>query len=251
MVHADPDDAYFDQPRSRRGAAGGKASRRRARTEQKAPSQHSTEPLHAKNANQADYIKALQDSDQVFGIGPAGTGKTYLAARIAIRKVISGDRDGIKIARPTVAKKKHQQGFLPGKLDAKLEPWLVPIMQGFKAECSQGTIDKLRADGRIEFLSFEHMRGRSFEGCVVMLDEAQNADLSDLKLFLTRVGERTQVIVSGDLDQVDIPDSGLETILDLIEDHDIPAEVVEFDEHDVVRSAIAKHWVRAFARMGK
>lgn len=244
-LHADTS-PYFDAPRTSRSSR--KAAQRNERRQSKASREsHRAPPLVGLNPNQCDYIEALRESDQVFGIGPAGAGKTYIAARTAIRKILDGEKEVLMIARPTVSKKKHGQGFLPGKLDAKLAPWMIPIMTGIKAECSQGTIDRLMAEGKIEFLSFEHMRGRSLENAVVILDEAQNCDLGDLKLFLTRIGENTQVIVCGDETQTDIPDSGLSSVLDMIDDFDVPAEVIEFSEDDVVRSPIAKAWVKAFS----
>jgi len=203
-------------------------------------------PFEPLNATQATLFAALEHSDQVFAIGPAGTGKTYIAARKAIRKLILGQVERLIIARPTAAKAKHRLGFLPGKADDKIAPWLVPVLDGFKAEVSGATIEKMRKAGSIEFLPFEHMRGRSLSGAVVILDEAQNCDLGDLKLFLTRVGSGTQVIVCGDVDQVDIPDSGLASVLAMIEPCGISAVVVEFSDDDVVRSGIAKQWVKAF-----
>lgn len=208
-------------------------------------------PLVPKTETQKFYLECLNNNTQIFAIGGAGTGKTYLASRFAIRKLIEGKYDKLIIARPTVAKKKHELGFLPGNLEAKLKPWLVPILSSFTDEVSPADIDKLKNLGKIEFLSFEHMRGRTFNDAVVILDEAQNCDFGDLKLFLTRIGEKSLTIVNGDMDQIDIADSGLETIIDLIYDNDLSPAVVEFTEEDVVRSPEAKEWVTAFNKHKK
>jgi phosphate starvation-inducible PhoH-like protein len=242
---------FFDTPRRTTNRAGRKAAARQERKTQKATKLFvsKSEPLIPRNENQGDYLAALNESDQVFGIGPAGTGKTYMAARVGIRSVMDGRKDKICIARVTIAKKKHALGFRHGNQNDKIADWVVPIMDGFKAECSKTTIEAMVKSGKIEFLAFETLRGRSLENCFVLLDEAQNCDLDDLKLFLTRIGEATTVVVCGDPSQTDIPDSGLEKVLDMIDDYDIDADVVEFTEDDVVRSATAKAWVKAFSAL--
>jgi phosphate starvation-inducible PhoH-like protein len=211
------------------------------RTEQKIK-----RPLTPKTETQKFYLECLNTETQVFAIGGAGTGKTYLASRFAIRKLVENKYEKLIIARPTVAQKRHELGFLPGNLEAKLRPWLVPILSSFNDEVSPADVDKLKNLGRIEFLSFEHMRGRTFNDAIIILDEAQNCTYSDLKLFLTRIGENSLTVVNGDIDQIDIPDSGLEKIIDIIYEHDLSPAVVEFTEEDVVRSANAKEWVGAF-----
>lgn len=219
---------------------------RRAERQQK-QSQREAKPLEAKNANQRDYLSILRRAESVFAIGPAGTGKTYMAARVLAQRLLRGEIEKLVVARVTVGKAKHALGFLPGNLDAKLAPWLTPVIEGIRAEVSAKTLDDRKREGKVEFASFEHMRGRTFAKAGVMLDEAQNADFGDLALLLTRIGEGTQVIVTGDLDQIDVPNSGLEDILDLAEDEDI-MDIVEFTEDDVVRSPFAKAWVRAIKK---
>lgn len=208
-------------------------------------------PLVARSENQQHLIDALRESTQVFAIGPAGTGKTYVPARLAAQQLKQNRIEKIYIARPTVAPKRHAQGFLPGKLEQKLAPWLVPILDAIKDEVSANTLKQWMDDKKVEFLSFEHLRGRTLADCWVILDEAQNCTLSDLKLFLTRKGDNSIYVVSGDTEQVDgeaIPDSGLETVVDMIDTYDLSPDIVEFDEDDVVRSADAKEWVKAFSR---
>lgn len=214
------------------------------RTEQKIK-----RPLTPKTETQRFYLECLNTETQVFAVGGAGTGKTYLAARFAIRKLVENKFEKLIIARPTVSQKRHELGFLPGNLEAKLRPWLVPILSSFNDEVSPADVDKLKNLNKIEFLSFEHMRGRTFNDSVIILDEAQNCTFADLKLFLTRIGENSLTIVNGDMDQVDIADSGLEKIIDIIYDHDLSPAVVEFTEEDVVRSQNAKEWVGVFNKI--
>ena len=204
--------------------------------------------LTARTPTQAEYLKALRTADQVFGIGPAGTGKTYIAPRWAIRQVIDGAKERVVIARPTVAKPKHRMGFLPGGAGEKQEPWLLPVLDAFADECGASTVEKMRRSGQIVFAAFEHMRGRTFRNATVVLDEGQNCDFTDLQLFLTRSGEDLQILVNGDLDQIDIPDSGLDRIIGMIGRHGVDAAVVRFDVDGVVRSGTAAQWVRAFRK---
>jgi phosphate starvation-inducible PhoH-like protein len=228
--------------------AAARKTRRDARDGCKTETFRAYTPLQPRNATQAKLLKAFNDYDQIFVIGPAGTGKTYLAARHAIRAVLDGHRERVYVARSTVAKPKHRLGFRPGKQNDKVADWLVPIMTGFKAEVSAQTIDRMIKDGKIVLLAFETLRGMSLEQSVVLLDEAQNCDVGDLRLFLTRTGADTQVIVAGDTDedQIDIPDSGLAYVAGLVHRYRLSATVVEFSEADVVRSVIAKEWVKAF-----
>jgi phosphate starvation-inducible PhoH-like protein len=230
-----------------------KAQRRAARRSEKAVKAvtvYEEKPLEARNQTQQDYIDALKESSQIFAIGPAGTGKTYIAANWAMRQLVANKTDRIVLSRPTVTKHKHRQGFLPGNQKEKNDPWLAPIIDAFKDVVSKAVVDKYMREERVFFLPFETMRGHSLRNAVVFLDEAQNCDLGDLKLFLTRIGENSQVIVSGDHTQVDIDpkDSGLEDVLDMIEDYDIDAEIIEFSEDEVVRSGTAAQWVKAFSR---
>lgn len=211
--------------------------------------QKTKRPLVPKTETQKDYLDSLNNSSQIFAIGGAGTGKTYIAARFAIKKLVEGKYEKLVIARPTVSNKRHELGFLPGNLEAKLRPWLIPIISSFTDEVSPADVDRLKNLGKIEFLSFEHMRGRTFNNSIILLDEAQNCTFNDLKLFLTRIGEKSLTVVNGDIDQVDINDSGLEKIIDLIEKFDLSPDVIEFTEEDVVRSKEAKEWVTAFSKL--
>jgi phosphate starvation-inducible PhoH-like protein len=225
-------------------------SRALRRAEKKKAAQHSSAPpLVAKTERQAEYIELLEAGDSVFAVGGAGTGKTYIAARIAARLLRERKIDRIVVARATVSKPKHKVGYLPGNLEAKLKPWMIPVMDGLRAEVSANTIDLWRQEEKFAFLPFEQMRGRTISDAFIILDEAQNCDFEDLSMFLSRTGEGSQVVVTGDVDQVDIPDSGLREWLEIVEDDlAIPMEIVQFGVEDVVRSPLAKAIVRAIAR---
>lgn len=209
-------------------------------TRQSAPS------LLAKTESQAEYIKRIRAGENVFGIGPAGTGKTYIPARIAAQRLSAGHISKIVIARTTVANKRHALGFRPGKTDQKLAEWMVPVVEALKEEVGAAQVDKWKLDGRLQFLAFECIRGITLTDAMVILDEGQNCSFGDLKTFLTRIGQDTQVVVTGDPEQVDIEDSGLEAILEIACRHGVPMPIVQFDDADVVRSDFVKHWVRAF-----
>lgn len=235
-------------PRLTKAAA--RAKRRADRDVKKDPiasSKVNYKALEAKTPRQHTYIKALKAGQSAIAVGGAGTGKTYVAARIFAKKLLESRIDKIIIARVTVGKAKHSLGFLPGKLDAKLAPWLVPVIEGIRAEISAAAFEQLKEAGKIEFASFEHMRGRTFKDCCVLLDEAQNADFGDLKLLLTRWGEGAQYVVTGDMDQIDVHDSGLDTVIGLVKKHAIPINIIAFTDDDVVRSPMAKAWVKAFS----
>lgn len=237
-------DIFAVEPRSTKAAA--RAARRE--DHRKRQDSRATKPLQPKTIRQGYLLEALKAGESACAVGSAGTGKTYIPARIAAQKLIEGKIDKIIVARVTVSKAKHSIGYLPGKIDAKMLPWLQPVIDGLRAEVSASTLEDWKQTGRFEIASFEHMRGRTFEKCFVILDEAQNCDFGDLRLFLTRIGEDSQVVITGDLDQIDIHDSGLPSVLDMIEKYDLPMHVIEFTEEDVVRSSFAKSFVKAFAK---
>lgn len=242
---------FFDKPAPEQ--ADKLLRRREIRTIQRNLSKGSSgPPLVAKNPSQELYIEAIQTSTQVFGIGSAGTGKTYIAARLAGKLLRTGVIERIVLCRSTVADPRHKIGFLPGKGDAKMAPWVRPIVDALKAELGHAKVDAFMKDGSIEIIPFEHMRGLTLDNAFVILDEAQNCTLSDLQLFLTRKGEGSSYVITGDPDmQVDLhkaEESGLNTVLRMIEEYDLSPAVVIFDEDDVVRSEDAKEWVRAFRR---
>ncbi|UTU07832.1 hypothetical protein CcrC1_gp146 [Caulobacter phage C1] len=247
-----PDDMFEARPLNKAAA---RAQRRSAAKNnptpdrrQRAGDQPGAKPLEPKTAKQAEYIQYLQAGKSVAATGGAGTGKTYVAARVAARGLIEGKYEKIVLCRVAVSKAKHAMGFLPGKIEDKLKPWLVPVIDGLRAEVSAGTLEEWKAKGMFEVVAFEHMRGRTFNNAFVIMDEAQNADFGDLKLFLTRTGMHSQIVLTGDMDQIDIHNSGLSEVIDMILEYDVPVEVVQFTSADVVRSPLAKAFVTAFEK---
>lgn len=231
-----------------RAEVSAKALRRRERKANKRKEAAASKALEPRTARQAELLAALNSHPVVFALGPAGTGKTYVPARNAMRLLQSPGSpiEKIVITRPTVAPSRHRMGYLPGGGAAKMKPWLVPIMDGMRDETSQAQIDKLTQDGKIEIVPFEHMRGRSFHNAAILLDEGQNCSFSDLELLITRTGEESTLVISGDTHQVDIDDSGLARVARMVAQHGLNAYVVEFDHTDVTRSAVAAEWVKAF-----
>lgn len=223
-----------------------KSERRQARrAARSARTSHSL--LTPRTHRQKELIDALDSTSTVFAVGPAGTGKTYVATRHALQRLERGQIERIVITRPNISDPRHRLGFQPGGIEQKMRPWMVPIWDAFKKGTSAANIERYVANKQIEVLPFEHMRGRTIEEGVFLLDEAQNCTLRDLEMFVTRIGEGGQLILSGDPDQSDIPDSGLSALSWIAEDHDLDAEIIRFTEDDVVRSAAAAEWVKAFS----
>jgi phosphate starvation-inducible protein PhoH and related proteins len=225
-----------------------KARRRLERKAERRKAQTTVKSFEPRNKNQRILFQALDTFPVVFATGPQGTGKTYVAARHAIRDLLksSSPTEKIIVTRPNVSNPRYRLGFQPGGLGPKMRPWLVPIFDGFRDETSQGQIDKLTQEGKIEIVPFEFMQGRTFHNCRILLDEAENCTYQDLELVITRTGEDSVLVLSGDSHQAQIEDSGLDAIVQMVADFGLNAAVIEFTVDDVVRSAVAKEWVRAF-----
>lgn len=194
---------------------------REQRNQQQFPQDQGHEPpkrprkridLIPRNLTQEQYVKALSKSDQyiVFAMGPAGCGKTLLATQYAIKALIEGTFDKIVITRPAVSVD-EQHGFLPGSLYQKMEPWILPILDVFKEHFMPYQIEKMIADGVIEISPLAYMRGRTFKNAIVIADEMQNSTISQTKMVLTRIGENSRIVMTGDLNQHDrgFNDNGL------------------------------------------
>ncbi|WNL50644.1 PhoH-like protein [Ruegeria phage RpAliso] len=206
-------------------------------------------PVTPRNPKQATYIDSLTSNSLTFGIGPAGVGKTYVAARVYGQMLNSGQIEKLYVARPNVAKKKHQNGFLPGTLEEKTEPWLVPIFEGLKDAMGASDFEKLRRSKKIEEVPFEFIQGRTFKDAACIVDEAENLDCDDLYITLTRQGEGLRMCLCGDIYQSRIPNGGLGIVIEMArEDEHEDTGVVEFTEDEVVRSKQAMQWVKSFKK---
>jgi len=205
------------------------------------------EPLQAKTEAQGHYICALESSTLIFAIGPAGTGKTYIAACFAADQLTNKRIDKIIITRPNV-EVGTGMGFLPGELEEKYAPYLAPFRDIMVERMGQGPYDYALKSGRIcpEPLGF--MRGKTFNDAVVILDEAQNTTPAEMKMFLTRIGKNCTVIVDGDADQCDLHGpSGLMDAVHRLCNVD-GVEIIEFTEDDIVRSGIVRDILRCYRK---
>lgn len=204
-------------------------------------------PIKALNPTQADYLDALRKSPQVIVLGPAGTGKTWIAATHAADLYRNRQIDKIILTRPNVPCGRSL-GFFPGSLEDKFAPWAVPVAEAIKERIGKAAYDIALKNGAIELVPFEVMRGRSWKNAFVLLDEAQNATPSEIKTFLTRVGEDCTMVINGDISQCDLDrDSGLRVVIDIVGKQSLPVPVIEFSRADIVRSGLCAMWVNAFA----
>jgi phosphate starvation-inducible PhoH-like protein len=197
---------------------------------------------------QAKYITALQTAPLIFGVGPAGTGKTFMAAAQAVQLLVSRQVKRIVLTRPVV-EAGEKLGFLPGTFEEKIDPYLRPLFDALDDTLGREKWQKLREGGQIEIAPLAYMRGRTMSDCVLLLDEAQNTTPSQMKLFLTRLGEGSRMFVTGDLSQSDLPRgtrNGLKDALETLEGLR-GIEVVKFKETDVVRHPLVSTIVSAYA----
>jgi phosphate starvation-inducible protein PhoH and related proteins len=208
--------------------------------------------IAARSAGQALYVKALRENELVFGLGPAGTGKTYLAVAAAVDLLMTGRVERIILSRPAV-EAGERLGFLPGDLRDKVDPYLRPIFDALNDMLPADQLARRMQSGEIEVAPIAFMRGRTLAHAFVVLDEAQNTTPVQMKMFLTRLGEGSRMVVTGDLTQVDLPEgtrSGLTDALDAVGALDGVA-VVELSDKDVVRHALVSRIVRAYEARGR
>jgi len=204
--------------------------------------------ITARTPLQAAYIEAMMDKELVFGLGPAGTGKTYLAVCFAVESLLKGDVDRIVLSRPAVEAGEHL-GFLPGDMREKVDPYLRPIYDALHDTMAADQLVKRIETGEIEIAPLAFMRGRTLSSAFVILDEAQNTSSVQMKMFLTRLGENSRMVVTGDLSQVDLPPgalSGLSDALATLKGLD-QAAFIKFTDADVVRHPLVASIVRAYA----
>ncbi len=197
-------------------------------------------------------MEALANHEMVFGVGPAGTGKTYLAVAQAVAMLQAGKVDRIVLSRPAV-EAGERLGFLPGDLKEKIDPYLRPLYDALNDMMGADQVIRRMANGEIEIAPLAFMRGRTLSHCYAILDEAQNTTPMQMKMFLTRLGEGSRMIVNGDVSQVDLPNgqrSGLVDALEIL--RDVPEiGLIEFDSSDVVRHALVGKIVHAYDRAAK
>ena len=204
-------------------------------------------PVSPRTPLQGEYIRAMTSHDLVFGVGPAGTGKTYLAVAMAVQMLSSGDIDRVILCRPAV-EAGERLGFLPGDMKEKIDPYLQPLYDGLRDTLREGELDKRLENGEIEVAPLAFMRGRTLKNSFVILDEAQNATAMQMKMFLTRLGENSRMVVTGDLSQTDLPGhqrSGLAEALEVLRDVET-ISVVRFSDKDVVRHRLVAEIVKAY-----
>lgn len=198
------------------------------------------------NENQGLYIDALRTSEQVIVCGSSGTGKTYIAATFAANMYAANKVDKIILTRPNVAVGKDL-GFFPGSLEEKFAPWAAPVLDVLNEQLGKGVVETAIKNGNIELAPLSVMRGRSFKNAFVILDEAQNTSVAEIKMFLTRIGQGCKVVINGDIKQSDIASqSGLSKIIHLVKKNKMDVPIIEFGVNDIVRSDICRDWIIAF-----
>ncbi len=211
----------------------------------------SRQAVRVKTKGQQAYVKAVHDHDVVFSIGPAGTGKTFLAVVMAMDYLKRQLVDRIVLVRPAV-EAGEQLGFLPGDLQEKINPYMRPLFDALSDISGSAKIARFMSSGVIEASPLAYMRGRTLNNAFVILDEAQNTTLGQMKMFLTRLGVQSKAVVTGDVTQVDLPDkrlSGLALVRNILRDTEGVA-FVELDGRDVVRHPLVRRIVEAFDAAG-
>lgn len=209
-------------------------------------------PIRSKTLGQKRYTDAIRHNDIVFGIGPAGTGKTYLAMAMAITAFKNGEVDRLILTRPAV-EAGEKLGFLPGDLQDKVDPYLRPLYDALFEIMGAEAFEKNMEKGLIEVAPLAYMRGRTLENAYIILDEAQNTTPEQMKMFLTRFGQGSKIVVTGDITQIDLPGgkrSGLKEVRRILRGiQDIA--FIEFSQDDVVRHRLVQRIIEAYDRNDK
>ena len=203
----------------------------------------------ARSEKQSEYIKALKENDIVMALGPAGTGKSFLAVSVAVTLLMEKKIDRVILSRPAV-EAGEKLGFLPGDMKEKVDPYLRPLYDALYELFGADKIDKKIETGEIEIAPLAFMRGRTLKNCFAILDEAQNATETQIKMFLTRIGENSKLVVNGDPSQVDLINksySGLIKSKNILKDLK-EIKIIEFDHMDVVRHPLVSKIIRAYQK---
>lgn len=204
-------------------------------------------PVRARTVNQLQLVREYASNDMIIAEGPAGTGKTYTAIALAVRALKNHEVKKIVLTRPAV-EAGERLGFLPGDMKNKLDPYLQPLYDALNDMIPYRKLEQWLEDGIVQIAPLAFMRGRTLENSFVILDEAQNATISQLKMFLTRMGMNSKFILTGDTTQIDLPrksDSGLIQAIRLLTGIE-GISIVKFDERDIVRHKLVKDIVRAY-----
>lgn len=228
-------------------ARGGEEKRLRELTDDFVAVTAKGRPIHPKTLGQKEYLAAIRSHAITFGVGPAGTGKTYLAVAMAVKAFKSKDVSRIILTRPAV-EAGEKLGFLPGDLQDKVDPYLRPLYDGLFEMLGAEAFQRHLERGSIEVAPLAYMRGRTLDNAFIILDEAQNTTGEQMKMFLTRLGEGSRMVITGDTTQIDLPDkqkSGLVIASRILRKVDDIA-VCEFTNRDVVRHKLVQDIIRAY-----
>lgn len=206
-------------------------------------------PIKPKTLGQKSYVKAIEKNTVTLGVGPAGTGKTYLAVAMAVRAYKAKEIDRIILTRPAV-EAGEKLGFLPGDLQSKVDPYLRPLYDALFDMLGAETTHRYLERGDIEIAPLAYMRGRTLDDSFIILDEAQNTTPEQMKMFLTRLGFNSKMVVTGDVTQIDLPDgktSGLKQVMRILQDVEDIA-ICKFNQADVVRHQLVQRIIAAYEK---
>jgi phosphate starvation-inducible PhoH-like protein len=206
----------------------------------------------ARSVNQGRYLEAIEKNDMTFGVGPAGTGKTYLAVAMAVAAMNAKKVSRIILVRPAV-EAGERLGFLPGSLQEKVDPYLRPLYDALYDLCEPEKVDKMLEKNIIEVAPLAFMRGRTLSDAFIIMDEAQNTTSEQMKMFLTRLGNNAKAIITGDVTQIDLPNprrSGLLEAMEILKGVD-GIRFVHFEDGDVVRHHLVQRIIRAYDSFGR
>lgn len=209
-------------------------------------------PVKPKTLGQKKYVDTINKNTIVFGVGPAGTGKTYLAVAMAVKAFRAKEVNRIILTRPAV-EAGEKLGFLPGDLQQKVDPYLRPLYDALFDMLGADNFQKYQEKGNIEVAPLAYMRGRTLDDSFIILDEAQNTTPEQMKMFLTRLGFNSKIVVTGDITQIDLPDgkkSGLKEAVKILKGID-DIETVRFSEKDVVRHRLVQDIIKAYEKVSE